>query len=217
MSKSRTAAASAEPRRKARFTRQLPEDRRQALIECAIASLKELGHEGLSARRIAAKAGVSVGLINHHFPSIDQLIAEAYRHFNGQLLRSVEEAVARAENSARGRLRAFLKASFSPPTLDADVLTVWVVFWGMFRHSKEIQAVHHETYGRYVELVQSLLSALVAENGKGRLNLRLTAIGLIAMMDGLWLEWCLNPENFSPKEAVGLCDAWITHTTLPPA
>jgi TetR/AcrR family transcriptional regulator, transcriptional repressor of bet genes len=213
----RVVARSAEPARKARFTRQLPEDRRQALIECTIESLKEHGYEGLSVRRIAARAGVSVGLINHHFPSIDQLIAESYRHFSRQLISSIEDAVAQTEDSPRGRLRAFLKASFSPPTLDADVLTVWVVFWSLYRHSEEIQSVHRETYGGYVELVQTLLSELARESGKLQKNQRLAAIGLIAMMDGLWLEWCLDPGNFSPKEAVTLCESWIACTHAPVA
>jgi hypothetical protein len=25
----------------------------------------------------------------------------------------------------------------------------------------------------------------------------------------LWLEWCLDPDNFEPREAVQLCEAWV--------
>lgn len=198
---------------KLRITRQLPAERRQALIEATIESLKAHGHEGLSVRRIAATAGVSAGLINHHFPSIDQLIAEAYRHFSRELTASLDKATARSE-SPTARLRAFLQASFSPPVLQADVLTVWVVFWSLYRHSKQIRRAHKETYGRYVELVQRLLSDVMQQAGKHRLGVRLTAIGLTAMLDGLWLEWCLDPRNFSPKEAVMLCESWIQHVLL---
>jgi TetR/AcrR family transcriptional regulator, transcriptional repressor of bet genes len=194
---------------KARFTRQLAQDRRKALIEATIRSLKEHGHEGLSVRRIAAAASVSIGLINHHFPSIDELIAEAYRHFANLLLESVHAALATAPPSPRARLRAFLKATFSPPTLDQDALTVWLVFWGLHRHSKEIQRVHDETYRQYIELTRELLTDVAKECGKTRFNLRLAAIGLTAMLDGLWLELCLDPNNFQPKEAVAMCEAWV--------
>jgi hypothetical protein len=37
----------------------------------------------------------------------------------------------------------------------------------------------------------------------------LAAIGLTALIDGLWLEWCLDPDNFAPREAVELCEAWV--------
>jgi TetR/AcrR family transcriptional repressor of bet genes len=192
-----------------RFERKLPDERRQALIEATIECLKKFGHDGLSIRRISAEAKVSIGLINHHFPTKDTLIAEAYRYFNSELVGSLRKAVADATGTPREQLRGFFNASFSPPNLDSDVLNVWVVFWGMFRHSKEIQRVQSETYHGYVDLLRGMLADLERESGELRFNLRLAAIGLTALIDGLWLEWCLDPESFEPRDAVALCEAWV--------
>ena len=216
----RTRAAPAPPGpgepRRPRFQRQLPEQRRAALIAATIECLKRYGHEGLSIRTISAQAGVSVGLINHHFPNKDELVAAAFSHFNRELVDTLESAAGRADTPT-ARLRAFLEASFSPPNLDADVLTAWVVFWSMYRHSRPIQRVQRETYSDYVRLVRGLLADLLgkgAEGGRGRakgggVNLRLAAIGLTALLDGLWLEWCLEPGKFRPREAVALCEGWV--------
>jgi AcrR family transcriptional regulator len=192
-----------------RFERKLPDARRRTLIEAAIECLKRFGHDGLSIRRISAQAKVSIGLINHHFPTKDALIAEAYRYFNNELVGSLRQAVAAAPGAPHERLSAFFKASFSPPNLDSDVLAVWVVFWGMYRHSKDIQRVQSETYHGYVDLLRGMLADLERETGELRFNLRLAAIGLTALIDGLWLEWCLDPDNFEPSEAVLLCEAWV--------
>jgi AcrR family transcriptional regulator len=203
-----------------RFERQLPQQRRQALIDATIECLKRYGHQGLSIRTISAQAGVSVGLINHHFPNKDQLIAAAYRHFNNELVAGLQAAVERAPSSPRARLRAFLEASFSPPNLDPDVLAVWVVFWGMYRHSALIRRVQRESYRGYVRLLHGMLAGLLtgsraARGGHAqrahaaRLDLRLAAIGLTALLDGLWLEWCLEPGAFRTREAVALCEAWV--------
>ena len=208
---------------KPRFARQPPEVRRQALIDATIECLKRHGHEGLSIRTISAQAGVSVGLINHHFPNKDELVAAAYRHINSELVAGMQAAVARAGNSPAARLRAFLEAWFSAPSLDADALAVWVVFWGLYRHSRLIQRVHRETYQSYVTLLRGMLAELLpqtraARNARGRrarsggaaaVDLRLAAIGLTALLDGLWLEWCLEPGTFQPAEAVELCEAWV--------
>lgn len=201
----RATKKSAEPR----FERKLPEARRKALIEATIACLKRDGNNGLSIRRISAQAQVSIGLINHHFPTKDALVAEAYRYFNSELVGGLRKAVAETTGSPREQLSAFLKASFSPPNLDSDVLAVWVVFWGLYRHSKDIQRVQSETYHGYVDLLRGMLADLEREAGKLRFNLRLAAIGLTAMIDGLWLEWCLDPDKFEPREAIELCEAWI--------
>jgi TetR/AcrR family transcriptional repressor of bet genes len=203
--------------RKPRFERQLPQVRRQALISATIECLKRYGHDGLSIRTISAQAGVSVGLINHHFPNKDELIAAAYRHFNGELVGGMLAAVARAPDSPAARMRAFLEASFSPPNLDADVLAVWVVFWGLYRHSRLIQRVHRETYEDYVQLLRGMLAQLLQDvpgararrSARPPVDLRLAAIGLTALLDGLWLEWCLEPGTFKPAEAVALCEGWI--------
>jgi TetR/AcrR family transcriptional repressor of bet genes len=201
-----------------RFRRQLPEERRQALILATIECLKRYGHAGLSVRTISAAAGVSAGLINHHFPNKDELVAAAYRYFNNELVGAMLAAVARAADSPRARLRAFLTASFSPPNLDADVLAVWVVFWGLYRHSPLIRRVHHETYEDYVRLVRGMLAELMKEarSKEARASaaeLRRAAIGLTALVDGLWLEWCLDPGRFRPAEASALCEAWVDSLT----
>jgi len=209
---------------KPRFARHPPEVRRLALIEATIECLKRYGHEGLSIRTISAQAGVSVGLINHHFPNKDELVAAAYRHINSELVAGMQAAVARAGRSPQARLRALLEAWFSAPSLDADALAVWVVFWGLYRHSRLIQRVHRETYQGYVSLLRGILAELLppprgpasragrrsAGGGNGApVDLRLAAIGFTALLDGLWLEWCLEPGTFRPAEAVELCEAWI--------
>ena len=207
--------------RQPRFERQLPQRRRQALVDATIECLKRYGHDGLSIRTISAQAGVSVGLINHHFPNKNQLIAAAYRHFNSELVGGLQAAVARAADSPRARMRAFLEASFCPPNLDQDALAVWVVFWGLYRHSRLIQRVQRETYRGYVSLLRGMLAELLAQarapqrrrprraSRVVRPDLRFAAIGLTALLDGLWLEWCLEPGAFKPAEAVALCEAWV--------
>src|SRR5450432_715368 len=205
------AVSAARAAAKPRYERQLPEQRRQELIDATIECLKRYGHEGLSMRAIATQAGVSLGLINHHFPNKEELIAAAYRYFNNQLVAGLKAAVQKADTSPRARMQAFLRASFSRPNLDPDALAVWVVFWGMYRHSPLIQGVHRESYQGYVQLLRDMLTQLVngAAAGAPPVDLRLAAIGVTALLDGLWLEWCLEPASFRPAEAIALCEAWV--------
>ncbi len=195
--------------RKPRYKRRAADDRRQALIAATIASLQRHGHEGLSVRRIAAEAGVSIGLINHHFPNKNALVAESYRHFSRQLSEGFNNAVQRAPKEPRARLRAFFEANFSRPNLDPQVLTAWIAFWGLFRQSPEMRKVHDEVGRGYGDLLHALLADFLRSQANPRFELRLAEIGLTALLDGLWLAWCLDPKNFRPAEAVALCVAWV--------
>ena len=201
--------------RKPRYERQVASDRREALVDAAIESLKRYGYEGLSVRRIAAEAGVSIGLINHHFPNKDTLVAESYRTFSRRLAANFEKAVAAAGPDPRARLRAYFDAFFSGPNLDPQVLTAWVVYWSLVQVSPEMRAVRDEEGQGYSQVLGRLLSDLARARGGAPADLGLAVNGLIALLDGLWLQLCLDPTSVRPKDAAALCDNWVDRMVAP--
>ena len=191
-----------------KFRRAPPPLRREALIDATLACLRRFGHEGLSARRIGAEAGVSAGLINHHFPSIAALVAAAYETLAMSLLRSVQEHAREVGASARERLRRFYQASFAPALLDPALFNTWLVFWSRISHDEGMRAVHDSTYAAYRAALESLLAELQRTDGVPRFRVRPAAIALSALLDGLWIEASINPRTFEPAEAVALCEDW---------
>jgi TetR/AcrR family transcriptional repressor of bet genes len=196
-------------RHQPKFRRATPAVRREALVEATLRCLKKYGHGGVSVRRISAAAGVSIGLINHHFPNKASLIAETYE----SLALSLQESLrARAENRAatpRARLSDFFRASFAPELLDPQLFNVWVVFWSMVAHSPKIRAVHDRTYGKYRSILEALLAELVKSGAAPALKLRSAAIALSALLDGLWVELSLSSVTFKPSEAIAICEDWV--------
>jgi TetR/AcrR family transcriptional regulator, transcriptional repressor of bet genes len=192
-----------------KFHRATPEVRREALVEATLSCLKQFGHEGVSVRRISAAAGVSIGLINHHFPSKSGLIAETYETLALSLLDSIRSQAENQAFSPRDRLSNFFRASFAPEILDPQLFNVWLVFWSMVAHSPEIRAVHFSTYGKYRSVLESLLGQLVESGAAPPFKLRPAAIALSALLDGFWVELSLSPTVFKPREAIALCEDWI--------
>lgn len=189
--------------RTVRSARIAPEARRRELAEAAIAAIVAEGQQGASVRRIAARAGVSVGLINHHFASIDVLIAQAYAALYDRMLAGIRGAVATAGAAPQARISAFIAASFSPDLLAPELLNAFVVFWGMAQHAAPVQRVHQEKFGEYRAMLERDLAAA------GAADPRRAALGLSALLDGLWLEWCLSPATFSVAEGVRLAEDWV--------
>ena len=198
-------------RRKAepKFHRAVPAVRREALIEATLRCLKKHGHDGVSIRKISAAAGVSIGLINHHFPNKIGLVADAYETLARSLRESVHAQAEREAASPREKLSGFFQASFSPNLVDPEVFNVWVVFWGMAAHAPEIQAVHDRTYKEYRGVLESLLDALMSSGQAPPFKLKPAAIGLSALLDGLWVELSLSPAAFKPADAIALCEDWV--------
>jgi AcrR family transcriptional regulator len=192
-----------------KFRRAAPAVRREALIEATLKCLKRYGHDGASVRRISAAAGVSIGLINHHFPSKSGLVAGTYEALALSLQQSIRAQFENIEASPRERLSVFFRASFAPELLDPQLFNVWVVFWSMVAHSAEMRTVHDRTYGRYRSMLESLLRQLMSAGLAPRFKLRPSAIALSALLDGLWVIQSLNPAAFKPSEAIATCEDWV--------
>jgi TetR/AcrR family transcriptional repressor of bet genes len=191
-----------------KFHRAPPPLRREALIEATLACLRKYGHEGLSVRRIGAEAGVSPGLITHHFPSVSALVAASYESLAMSLIRSIQEHARQLEASPRERLRRFYEASFAPTLLDPCLFNTWLVFWSRISHDAAMRTVHDTTYAAYRAALESLLEELRGGRGIPRFRVRPAAIALSALLDGLWIEASINPRTFEPAEAVALCEDW---------
>ncbi|MDI7862130.1 TetR family transcriptional regulator C-terminal domain-containing protein [Rhizobiaceae bacterium n13] len=194
---------------RARFRRETPEDRRRQLGEAALRCIVKHGNAGVSVRQIAAEAGVTQGLITHHFGEINELVAYAFDIMSDGILQNIMEAVDAAPGTPRARLDAFIDTSFSPILFDRDVLGVWVVFWGLILHSPRMSASQQGEYSTYVVTVEGLIRDLAAAENFSVGDVRLTAIAFTALLDGLWLAWCLNPAAFKPEEGVKLCHNWV--------
>lgn len=202
-------ARNAVTRSRARFRRETPEDRRRQLGEAALRCIVKHGNAGVSVRQIAAEAGVTQGLITHHFGEINELVAYAFDIMSDGVLQAITRAVEEAEPAPQKRLDAFIEASFSPILFDRDVLGVWVVFWGLILHSPRMSVSQQGEYSDYVTTVQGLIGDLAAAEGFSIGDIRLTSVAFTALLDGLWLAWCLNPSAFKPQQGVQLCRNWI--------
>ena len=192
-----------------RFHRESAGERRGSLISATLECLKRFGHEGTSLRRISRVAGISPGLVNHHFRGKAALIAAAYEHLAHALLDSIAAGAAASGAPARERLQRFFSASFEPELLDPAVFRTWLVFWGMVVHSARMRAVHDRTYRAYRRTLERLLGELAREPAVPAFRPRAAAIGLAALLDGLWVELSLDPRAFRPAQAIALCEDWV--------
>jgi AcrR family transcriptional regulator len=83
--------------------------RRQQLVQATIQTVAELGYGQASLARIAARAGVSKGVIAYHFDTKERLIELVVEHVYASSWAAVEPHLAAADTAA-GKLQAFVHA-----------------------------------------------------------------------------------------------------------
>ena len=137
------------------FSREQPEQRKEALIEATLKLMAETGPAGATVRAIAETAGMSQGMIRHYFSSKEDLIVAAYeRHMHA--LTEATEAQASQAGSAEDRLRNFIVASLTPPVVDARAMALWAGFIHMVRRDQAMQDTHERTYYHFRDRLEVL-------------------------------------------------------------
>lgn len=193
---------------RAKFVRRTADVRRQALIDAMADCLAERGSDGASVRAVCGRAGVSPGLLAHYFDGIDALMLATYRDVVRRVAVATQAAVEAAGDDPRARLDAYAAAAFRPPVLDPNLLATWVVFWSLVKSNPAMAEMHAETYGEYREDIEQLITCCAPDMPVAQV--RLAAIGIAALVDGLWLELCLDASTFTPEDAMRLVERWIS-------
>ncbi len=93
---------------------------RKGIVDAAIAAFAERGFEASSTRDIAARAGVTQGLVTYHFESKDELWRAAATQIFGQLIgtlpaRPRRASAAERRAAAREQIRAFVLHAATHP------------------------------------------------------------------------------------------------------
>jgi AcrR family transcriptional regulator len=171
------------------------EKRREELLDAALQVFSLEGYTGASMAQVAGIVGISVAGLLHHFPSkvsllmgvlerrdaISQKIADEVRGDStlSGLLGSLR-AINRSNATAPGVVRAFT-------ILNAESLLNNQPAWEWFQ--SRYQMIH----GRMLEQFQALVDA-----GEVRRDVNLSGLveEILAMMDGLQIQWLRFPERF---------------------
>lgn len=190
----------APPRGRARLA---AGDRRALLEEAALACLARGGIRAFTVDRIIAEAGVSRGLITHHFGSMEGLLAAVYARVYGDWI-----AALTAPRPGLSRLDALIEALVSPALYDRDTLAVWLALWGEIAANPALGAEHRASLGRYRAIV---LAALAEDRpDMPAADLETLATAFICLIDGIAVQRCADPDRFPPDAARAACRAFLS-------
>ncbi len=185
--------------------RRAPRDvRRQQLIEATIDVLARKGYAALTIADVAGAAGLSVGIVNFHFDSKYNLLAECLRYLSVEYTNSWETALAAAEPNAARRLEALLLADFKAELFTPRNVAAWIAFRGETQGSPVYNEICAPLDAEHEKTIERLCAEIIQEGGYGH-DLAMTARVFESLGDGLWFgigTWRPGTNTeFSTKEA----------------
>lgn len=180
------------------YRRKTAEARKRELIEAGIQCLGNGGISAFTIDNICREARVSRGLINHHFRTKEDLLLQIYAAMTAHLVESFPSDV------AEHVLRHVIDSNFDASTFRRSNLRAWLTVWGEIATNSELRALHEQRYQKYKFRIANALEVIARRDDRG-FEPESLARQLIAMIDGLWLEYCLHSEDFSLEDARSDC------------
>jgi transcriptional repressor BetI len=202
----KTSSVAAEDRAapKPRFVRKAPSERRRQLVEAAIRCLGEGGISAFTIDNICQEADVSRGLINHHFESKQGLLVAVYETMTAYLEEITERCLSSDAATAEERLRDIIDASFESQAFSRSQFKAWLALWGEIANDERLRDLHRRRYEIYRRGLAEVFQA-TAKTRNRTLDADGLAMACVALIDGLWVEWGLDPQGLSPEEAKAAC------------
>jgi AcrR family transcriptional regulator len=189
--------------------RAIKDIRGEELVEAAVATVAEEGHDAATTRAIGLRAGVSPGIVHHYFGDKHSLLLAAMRAVRRPVAAAYRARLAAAENS-NGTGREALEACFEAH-LDPEILTVrravaWLQFTSRVAHLPDYARIRAAVRGRQVAALRRALSSIAPTAG----DAAVLAKRLALQLDGLWLEAATREGGLAPGEGRALLDATLS-------
>lgn len=187
-----------------RKTKEEAQETRNAILDAAERVFQEHGVSHTSLAEIAAAAGVTRGAIYWHFKNKADLFDAMIQRVFDPMEAKLAELQAHDSENPLGALRDLAVYFLERVAAEPQYLRVLEISWHKCEYVGEMATIrdnHLECGNRYLSLNEDAI-ALARERGflPPRVDPRQAAVGLMAVIDGLVVNWTLDHTLFPLAE-----------------
>src|SRR5881392_1189373 len=184
--------------------------RRAQIVRATIRCLARAGYSGLTMKTVAREAGVSQGILHYYFADKRAILVAALDAVTADLDRRVAAAQARGAGDARARLRALVTACLRLALEEREFWVVFVEFWGEMMHDARLREINAALYRRMRRQIGALVAEGIRAGTFRRVDVGEAAAVVLALVDGVSLQFTFDPKAFGVATAVRFCEDALT-------
>ena len=174
---------------------------RERLLEAAIVCLQEKGFARTTARDLVAASGTNLASIGYHFGSKEHLlnvaVAEAFQRWLKPLVALAAEP---GPATPLERLRRSLARVIDTLEENRSLVAACLEAWAQMPRSEDLRAEMAASYDDFHRVIAATTRDAFAEIGSADVDADALAALIIALFDGLLVQWQLDPERAPSAE-----------------
>jgi AcrR family transcriptional regulator len=176
-----------------------PADRRETIIEAALAVAVEKGLASTTVRDVSARMGTSSGLIHHYFDSMDDVLAAAFERVASHDLALSAGLMAEAASPLEA-LRLFFR-TYAPADKDW-AFRLWLDAWAEAGRRPAIRITSRRLNLEWQALIERTIRAGVANGSFVCPDPPAAAWRILSLLDGLALQVVAHGTTISRSDVL---------------
>ena len=173
------------------------EVRRRQLIDATIDSIAKHGISGTTMKTVSGLAGLSLGIVNFHFESKENLFEETLKFLAEEHRDAWRKRTRNAALEPAAQLLAIVDAHFLPSICNRKKLAVWFAFYGEARYRRRYRKIMSNIDSERWTTSHILCNRLATEGGYSDVDSENVAKTLEGLFDGICLNILIYPDEFN--------------------
>lgn len=176
----------------------LANERRSQIVKALYQCISKHGLQKSTIKKIAEEAGVQSGILHHYFKDRDEIIEEMVDAFVADISDRYMAEISHFKDP-QTRFSKAVDFLFSPYAMSDEYTAFFYDCWAEGRRNKKVR----KSFTKYYQRFRAGMIKLLTETGKsaGLTAARTKALAtmIVAIQDGVSLQWDMDPTNVNLK------------------
>lgn len=173
-------------------------ERRKQILKALYECLSEKGHERVTIKKIAQKAALPHGVIHYYFTDKDEIIAELVTTLQASYYNQWEKLLSTISDNTL-KISAAIDFLAESMVLDPGLNRVLYNLVQMGFERKPVRDALKQAYRIYRQQLADLFFSRIPADEQ-----QVSATALLAMIEGLALQWMIEEDVIKPEQVKAL-------------
>lgn len=194
-----------------RSSKRDPDSSKRALIMATLDTIAEIGITDTTVSKIIQRANLSRGMIHLHFGGKKQLLAAAAKSFGEEYFNEMDRQMQQADQDPESVIMAVVRADLSEALMNERSTRIWHAFRGASSTNNGIALYSSTRDKRLRATLHDAFKAVASDYGDedDSVLARDATFGLLALLEGMWVDYLSNPNAFSREVATSIIRRFI--------
>ncbi len=170
-------------------------ERKEQIVRATVECITKHGYHNFSMQDVARAAGVSKGIIHYYFLNKDELMMCVLDKVAGDIERVLGEEMESVTDPWR-RMEIFIEVCFDIVKNTKEYYQVNMDFWTQINQKEDIRKVIGAHYAKFREAAAKVIQNGVTKGAFAKVDSNAYASFVIAVIDGLSLQWLFDEKVF---------------------